>query len=101
MQKKTKASKAEKSNKSEKAASEKNGKSSKTKKKADKDPNAPKKPLTAFMLYTNHRRPEVMKKQPGLKITEVSSHIGAEWKALTEEEKNVIFTSFYCIDLEK
>ena len=33
-------------------------------KKAPKDPNAPKKPLTAFMLYTNHRRPQLLKSNP-------------------------------------
>lgn len=84
-------SRTEKSVKSDKAGSEKNGgKASKGKKqKAEKDPNAPKKPLSAFMLYTNNRRPEIMKKSSGLKITEVSSMIGKEWKELTEEEKNV------------
>ena len=30
-----------------------------------KDPNAPKKPLTAFMLFTNFRRPEIRKANPG------------------------------------
>lgn len=85
----SKRSKKEKSTKSDKAASEKNGKGKSKKVKAEKDPNAPKKPLTAFMLYTNIRRPDIMKKNVGLKITEVSSLIGNEWKKLTEEEKNV------------
>lgn len=90
-------SKAEKSNKSDKAASEKNGgKTSKGKKaKAEKDPNAPKKPLTAFMLYTNNRRPEIKKKFSDLKITEISTMIGKEWKDLTDEEKNVSPHTFY------
>lgn len=84
-------SKAEKGVKGDKEAAEKNGsKGTKTKKpKAEKDPNAPKKPLTAFMLYTNKRRPEVMKQNPGLKITEISTIIGKEWKELTKEEKDV------------
>lgn len=56
-QKEQKAPKQKVSEKDEKASTEKNGgKSSKAKKeKAYKDPNAPKKPLTAFMLYTNAR----------------------------------------------
>ena len=38
--------------------------SEKKHKKKDKDPNAPKKPLTAFMLYTNNRRPIIKKENP-------------------------------------
>ena len=30
-----------------------------------------------------------MKKTPGVKITEISTIIGNEWKDLTEDEKNV------------
>ena len=33
----------------------------KQKAKKNKDPNAPKKPMSAFMLYTNHRRPLIRK----------------------------------------
>ena len=36
----------------------------KKKVKKIKDPNAPKKPLTAFMLFTNYRRPMILKKNP-------------------------------------
>ena len=57
--------------------------------KAEKDPFAPKKPLTAFMLYTNNRRQDVMAKNPGLRVTEISAIIGKEWKELTQEEKEV------------
>lgn len=83
-------SKADKSAKSDKA-SEKGtkGKGKGKKQKAEKDPNAPKKPLTAFMLYTNKRRPEIMAKTPGTKITEISAAIGKEWTNMTGEEKDV------------
>ena len=89
--KEQKATKQKNSTKNSKADNEKNGgKASKQKKqKAEKDPNAPKKPLTAFMLYTNARRPDVTKKSPGVKITEISSLIGNEWNDLTEDEKNI------------
>lgn len=87
-----------KSSKTSKADKDKQDKSAKNKKqkksKADKDPNAPKKPLTAFMLYTNKRRAEVMKENPGMKITEISTIIGKEWKELTDEEKNVTITAY-------
>jgi hypothetical protein len=80
----------EKAAKSEKSENEKStGKGSKKKQKVKKDPNAPKKPLTAFMLFTNFRRPDIMKKNVGMKITEISTAIGKEWKALTEEEQNI------------
>jgi hypothetical protein len=41
------------------------------------------------MLFTNKRRPDIMVKTPGLKITEISTVIGKEWKELTNEEKEV------------
>ena len=55
--KEQKAPKQKSSEKDSKTDNDKNGgKASKQKKsKADKDPNAPKKALTAFMLYTNAR----------------------------------------------
>ncbi len=82
-----------KASKAEKNGNDKPAKGKRQKKpKAEKDPNAPKKPLTAFMLYTNKRRPEVMKQNVGMKITEISTIIGKEWKELTMEEKNVDFT---------
>jgi len=82
--------KSDKSSKNEKVISEKQAKANRRKKaKAEKDPNAPKKPLTAFMLFTNLRRPDVMKSNPGIKITEISTIIGKEWKELTQEEKDV------------
>ena len=61
----------------------------KKKEKKKKDPNAPKKPLTAFMLFTNHRRPQLLKEKPSIKITEVSCEIGREWKEMNEEQQNV------------
>mmetsp|Transcript_13424 Transcript_13424/g.15074 ORF Transcript_13424/g.15074 Transcript_13424/m.15074 type:complete len:220 (+) Transcript_13424:16-675(+) len=83
--------KVEKGSKGDIKDGEKNGgRGGKGKKqKKYKDPNAPKKPLTAFMLYTNKRRPEVMKTHQGLKITEISTIIGKEWKELTKEEKDI------------
>jgi len=34
------------------------------KQKRLKDPNAPKRPLTAFMLFTNWRRPQINEENP-------------------------------------
>lgn len=46
------------------------------------------------------RRPEITKKQPGVKITEISTIIGNEWKDLTEDEKNVSCFIAY-LDMER
>lgn len=71
----------------------------KEKKKKKKDENGIKKPLSAFMLYTNHRRPIVREEYPGkcesfvtmfaveLKLVELSKIIGAEWGKLSETQK--------------
>lgn len=94
-------SKSDKSSKGEKVLTEKQVKANRRKKaRAEKDPNAPKKPLTAFMLYTNKRRPEVMKNNAGLKITEISTIIGKEWKELTQEEKDVSIPKPKTLELE-
>ena len=61
----------------------------KKKKRKKKDPNAPKKPLTAFMLFTNFRRPQLLQEKPSIKITDVSVEIGKEWKEMSEVQQNV------------
>lgn len=60
-----------------------------------------KKPLSAFMLYTNNRRPIVREEYPGkcidrltnlsaeLKLVELSKIIGAEWGKLSETQKSI------------
>lgn len=54
-----------------------------------KNSSAPKRALSAFMFFSNHRRPDINKQQPNLKIGDVAKIIGAEWKKLSEEEKKV------------
>ena len=56
-------------------------------KKQKKDPNAPKKPLTAYMVWLQENRPNIKKKYPGLSVTELSKKAGELWKAL--EDKSV------------
>ena len=38
-----------------------------------KDPNEPKKPLSAYLIYSNHVRGRIVAKFPGLKVGEVCS----------------------------
>ena len=58
-----------------------------------------KKPLTAYMLFNNHRRPILKKEHTRkdlmglqgveLSLPEVSKMIGDEWGKLTEDQKKV------------
>jgi hypothetical protein len=56
----------------------------KKKQKKDKDPNAPKRNMNAYMFYAADNRAALKEKSPGLKPTEVTSTLGAQWKALSE-----------------
>jgi hypothetical protein len=48
---------------------------------AFQDPNAPKRPPSAFLNYSNLRRAELKRQNPNLKNTEISKLLGQEWKA--------------------
>ena len=39
----------------------------------------PKKAATAFMIFSNEKRPDLMKKYPDKKITEIASMLGEAW----------------------
>jgi hypothetical protein len=52
------------------------------------DPNKPKRQPSSFMKYSNQVRPDVVKANPGKKITEIATIIGAQWRSLSEAEKN-------------
>lgn len=56
-------------------------------KKAKKVKDGPKKPKSGFMFYSQERRVTLKVEQPGLSITDASKVIGAEWKALSEQNK--------------
>ena len=47
----------------------------------------PKKPLSGFMFFSQDRRKSLKEEKPDLKITEASVLIGAEWKKLTDTDK--------------
>lgn len=47
----------------------------------------PKKPLSGFMFFSQERRKSLKEEKPDLKITEASVFIGAEWKKLSEADK--------------
>ena len=49
------------------------------------DPNAPERPYSAYVLFSNHTRDQ-LKDQP-LSFTELSRQVGERWQALSTEEK--------------
>lgn len=55
--------------------------------KKKKDPLRPKRPLTAFMRFSTHKRAELKQKHTDLSMTELSKLIGEAWRNATNEEK--------------
>lgn len=63
------------------------GEKKKTKKRK-KDPNAPKRPPTAFFLFsTEHRAEAKSQLEEGAKVGDVAKKLGEMWRAITPEEK--------------
>jgi structure-specific recognition protein 1 len=57
------------------------------KKRAKKDPNAPKGALSAFMMFSKEKRPQVLAENPGIVFTDVAKKIGELWKAAGPADK--------------
>lgn len=57
--------------------------------KASKDPNAPKRPMSAFLSYSNSKRSSVKRQNPGLTNAEVSRVLASMWKNANVDEKQV------------
>jgi len=57
-------------------------------KKKKKDPNAPKRPTSAFMLYSVKMRPIIKEEKPGISFGELGKLVGERWRALSSEEKS-------------
>ncbi|KAH6911927.1 high mobility group box domain-containing protein [Coprinopsis sp. MPI-PUGE-AT-0042] len=73
---------AEKAEKAPRAAAAKGGK-----KGAEKDPNKPKRPLSAYMYFSQDWRERIKTENPEAGFGEVGKLLGAKWKELDEEEK--------------
>lgn len=92
---KKKSPKKKSSKSSSKGASDDEGASPPPKKKAkkavskksSKDPNAPKKAMSAYLLFSSHIRPEVKKENPDAPFAEIAKIIGAKYKKLSPEER--------------
>jgi len=86
--------KASKRGKSKSASPKKAGKSKSPKgtkggKKAKKakDPNAPKRPLSAFMLFAGDRRGDVKKAHPDWGVPDIGRELGRLWKSASASDK--------------
>ena len=44
-----------------------------------KDPNAPKKPLTAYMVWLQENRVAIKDKYPGISLTDIAKKAGKKW----------------------
>lgn len=55
--------------------------------KKGKDPNAPKRPLSAYMLWLNANRDKIRSDSPGMSVTDVSKKAGELWKGMSKEKK--------------
>merc|ERR1712232_66080 len=54
-------------------------KGKKSSKKQKKDPNAPKRPLSSYMLFNQAKRPQVKKDDPDMSFGEVGKAVGDMW----------------------
>ena len=73
---------AEKAEKAPRAAAAKS-----SKKGAEKDPNKPKRPLSAYMFFSQDWRERIKAENPEAGFGEVGKLLGAKWKELDEDEK--------------
>nr|XP_033776569.1 FACT complex subunit SSRP1 isoform X2 [Geotrypetes seraphini] len=55
--------------------------------KKGKDPNAPKRPMSAYMLWLNASREKIKGDNPGISITDLSKKAGEIWKGMSKEKK--------------
>jgi len=57
------------------------------KKRAKKDPNAPKRSLSAYMFFVKDIRPDLAKKYPNERVSEIAKRMGAKWGKLSSNDK--------------
>lgn len=60
-----------------------------TKARSQKDPNAPKRPMSAFLSYSNSKRAHVKSSNPDIGNAEVSRVLAKMWKEAPEEERRI------------
>lgn len=58
-------------------------------KRAKKDPNAPKRPMSAFLFFSQDKRRLIKEENPGMRNTQISRVLGEMWKKANDEEKRI------------
>ncbi|EKX32716.1 FACT complex subunit ssrp1 [Guillardia theta CCMP2712] len=84
---KKKSKKAPKSKEVKAKKSKKEEKEETSTKRQKKDPNAPKRPKSAWLLFCDAKREDIVKENPDIKFTEVNGKISEIWKNLSSDEK--------------
>ncbi|KAF9336414.1 High mobility group box 1 [Podila minutissima] len=59
----------------------------KEKSKTEKDSNAPKRPLSAYMLYCADARDKVKEENPSVPVTGIARILGRQWRGLPVDAK--------------
>ncbi|VDL98933.1 unnamed protein product [Schistocephalus solidus] len=59
----------------------------KKKKKKNKDPNAPKKPMSAFLLFCQDERPKVRQLHPDWNVGQAAKELAARWEQCKNRSK--------------
>jgi hypothetical protein len=55
--------------------------------KQQKDPNAPKRPLSAFFIFSQDERPKIKVVNASLSVADVAKVIGEKWRAAPDDLK--------------
>lgn len=50
-----------------------------------KDPDAPKKPLTAYMVWLQENRATIKDKHPGISLIDIAKKAGEMWKEVADK----------------
>mmetsp|Transcript_773 Transcript_773/g.1207 ORF Transcript_773/g.1207 Transcript_773/m.1207 type:complete len:443 (+) Transcript_773:125-1453(+) len=61
-----------------------------------KDPDAPKRPMSAYLVFSNGRRADVKRNDPSLSNANISKILSQQWKGMPEAERNA-----YIVDARK
>lgn len=61
----------------------------KRKDKVAKDPDAPKKPISSYLIFQEAKRKELMEQYPGSPYKEILKRLGVIWKGMSDAEKEV------------
>jgi len=62
----------------------------KRKEKVAKDPDAPKKPISSYLIFQEAKRKELMEQHPGSPYKEILKRLGVIWKNMSDAERSLM-----------